>query len=686
MFRLVSATVAIITVLAFVAAPAHAGDFGEALASLRAPTLAADARSVETAQWSWGNASFSFTGEVEGVLGAGEAVGFVLSGSGSITVDLVPGPFHQANLTTLDAQTGHDGGSSLTRTFDQALFLTAEVPEALATGERITSSRLAGVLARSLEQWASTRYPQMDSVLAGEVFNRDHGLRAMAMLWSEDGKDLVYTVDTVDTREEQLFRWDRFTRAGMSFHHLEPLITQLVDSDALRERPTADLVQSDIDIRVTSPDNEMVHQVTTTTLTATRGGVRLAVLNLTNGRSERPKLWDERDDPFTVSSVATAEGTTLEFAHRYDELMVLLPEALEAGEEVTLIVEAEGRLLKNYEGDAFLVLGNMDWFPSLDIFQVHAPVRVTVKVKEPYRAIAVGEEQRRWTEEGGVVGLESHEDDLVSFPFVIVGDFKTLSRSEGPYQIKVHSYATAKKRGAKALARNGLAILDFYSNGMEDFPYGELEVVEIPYYRHFFWQAPPGLVEITSEGLNPIGSELSDRDIIMKRYASKGQNARYAHEIAHQWFGNIVSWGSRHDNWISESFAEYLSYMFMSEGGGEKRKAEIQLREWKTDVEECSDKASIYGASALAGSSANRRCYTQLLYGKGPYVLHALRQDMGDENFKKMLYFLTVQANKKQMKVITEDIIQFASALGGTDYRPWFERYVFGTEVPPVKD
>jgi hypothetical protein len=50
-----------------------------------------------------------------------------------------------------------------------------------------------------------------------------------------------------------------------------------------------------------------------------------------------------------------------------------------------------------------------------------------------------------------------------------------------------------------------------------------------------------------------------------------------------------------------------------------------------------------------------------------------------------MLYFLTVQANKKNLKVITEDIIQFASAVGGKDYRPWFEKYIFGTEIPPVE-
>ena len=36
------------------------------------------------------------------------------------------------------------------------------------------------------------------------------------------------------------------------------------------------------------------------------------------------------------------------------------------------------------------------------------------------------------------------------------------------------------------------------------------------------------------------------------------------------------------------------------------------------------------------------------------------------------------------MKVITEDLIQFASAITNRNYRDWFGRYVYGTEVPPL--
>jgi len=57
---------------------------------------------------------------------------------------------------------------------------------------------------------------------------------------------------------------------------------------------------------------------------------------------------------------------------------------------------------------------------------------------------------------------------------------------------------------------------------------------------------------------------------------------------------------------------------------------------------------------------------------------------MGDQNFKKMLFFLTTQAAKKPgMKIITEDVILFANAMTNKDYHPWFDKYVYGTEIRP---
>ena len=667
----------------FIASAATGGVLQPALDSLAGPTMAGNAENVQGFEFRYGNTVFTIDGEVEGVLGAEAVVGFAFKGAGTMATTIPPGPFHQANLTTIKDEVGGKSVSDgvFTDEFEGGVFFTNRVPQELFSGDNVTSSRLADIVDRSVERWGETRYTGMDHMLAPFVFEDSRQPIVAAILW-KGNDDALFLYDPVGQRQELYGRLKKETGVGGSFHYLD-LVIQLPAGFDLKSRPEQRLVQTAIDLELVSTDNEMATEITTTTVQAGAEPVRLISFSLFNGRSERYRPWDDQEFPVVVKSVTDPGGTELEFSHKYNELLILLPEPLAPGSSATMTVEAEGGFLKNFSGDSYLVLGNMAYLPQLDIYDTAATFRSVVKVKEPFVPIACGRTVRRWTE-NGMNCVESMEDKPISFPFVVVGKFIVTEESRAGFDLKVYSYASAKKRGAKNLIRNGLAVLDFYSNGMEPFPYTELEVIEIPYYRHFFWQAPSGLVEITSEGLSPTSKGLDEFSNIMKRYASKGQNSRYAHEIAHQWFGNLISWGTPYDNWLSESFAEYLSYLFMSEGAKDKTKAKVQLREWQTDTDECSEFSSIYGASALNGNPTHQQCYTQLLYGKGPYVLHALRQEMGDANFKKMLYYLTTQAAKKPgMKVVTEDVILFVSALTGEDYHPWFDRYIYGTDVPP---
>ena len=660
-----------------------AGTLAPALESLAKPTMAGNAERVESFDFRFGNAVFTINGEVEGVLGAESTVGFAFKGQGKVAITIEPGPFHQANITTIRDEVGGKSINSgvFEREFEGGVFFTNQVPLELFQGEHVTSSRLAEIVDRSVDRWSQTRYTGIDHMLADFVLDSLDQPVVAAILW-KGTNDAIFIFDPVGQRQELYGRLRKETGVGGSFHYLDVIVLQPAGHD-LKVRPQQRLLQTAIDLELVSHDNELATEVTTTTVKAGAEPVRLLKFSLMNGRSEDYRAWNDHEVAITVSRVTDSGGRDLEFSHKYGELLVLLHEPMEPGASVTVTVEAEGGFLKNFSGDNYLVLGNMSYLPQLDIYDTAASFHSVVKVKEPFVPIACGRTVRRWTE-NGMNCVESLEDKPIAFPFVIVGKFIVTEEQHQGVDIRIYSYANAKKRGAKNLIRNGLAVLDFYSNGMEPFPYKELEVIEIPYYRHFFWQAPAGMVEITSEGLSPTSSGLDERSNIIKRYASKGQNSRYAHEIAHQWFGNLISWATPYDNWLSESFAEYLSYLFMSEGAKDKTKAKVQLREWETDVNECSEFSSVYGASALNGNSTHRGCYTQLLYGKGPYVLHALRQSMGDTNFKKMLFFLTTQAAKKPgMKIITEDVILFASALTDKDYHPWFDKYIYGTEIPP---
>ena len=85
------------------------------------------------------------------------------------------------------------------------------------------------------------------------------------------------------------------------------------------------------------------------------------------------------------------------------------------------------------------------------------------------------------------------------------------------------------------------------------------------------------------------------------------------------------------------------------------------------------------------------RDYAYLVYGKGPLVLHALRQELartqGGEEQGDRYFFALLRTFLKHVEPgwgETRHLVGILDQITGKDWQPWFERYVYGTETPPV--
>lgn len=104
--------------------------------------------------------------------------------------------------------------------------------------------------------------------------------------------------------------------------------------------------------------------------------------------------------------------------------------------------------------------------------------------------------------------------------------------------------------------------------------------------------------------------------------------ATNAHELAHHWFGDLVTeWGGTH-HWLHESFATYYSKHFMREIDGENA-YQWKKREEQLAAFEASKNNHLPIAHSEAGSSRH--------YPKGSYVIDMLRYVVGDQEFKKTI-------------------------------------------------
>lgn len=659
-----------------------AQDWDQTLKDLAAPAVKGtmEAKDLTLA---WGNASVTLNGTCTQVVGGPHTIGFLFSGTGKLALTVKDGIALAAAKTNLKENGSYeiDAANTLHETFTEGLFIIYPFLDGTQfKGDGAPGAdRLKDYL--EINKWMGQATP--DFVLAPTLFNNYKAPLVMAFMKGDKERNLLYYVDANEEMKEYLLTYKK-SRYLPEFYRTSRLVTSPVAWD-WNKRRIHPVYQTGVDMEFVSKDNESAVQKAAIEFTPTVDGLRSLSFSMTNGVSKEYKLWDDRSHPIAVKKITGPKGEAVPFSHKFDAVIVQLPAPTKKGQPFVLTFESEGPFLKNFYGDAYVVLGNWEWYPTLDFYAQASRFHTVVKVKAPWKPIACGKLIKEW-KEGDLNCLESDEKEPMSFPFVIVGQFTSKDFLKDPYLVRLHSYVQSKSEGVGAkLANNGLAALDFYSNGLVPFPYNELDVVEIPYYRHFFWQAPAGIVEITSEGVKGAWGAGSDEetDTLIARYAILGVNARFAHEIAHQWWGNLVSWSSDLDAWLSESFAEYTSYLYMVKF--DKKKAKEQFTGWINNTKEIKGRGTVINGALLDFDEA-RMVSTYLIYDKGPLVLHALRKEMGDPAFFTLMKKFPEACLKTKLKATTEDVIQFVNAIGKKDYRPFFDKYIYGTEVPEVKE
>jgi hypothetical protein len=179
-----------------------------------------------------------------------------------------------------------------------------------------------------------------------------------------------------------------------------------------------------------------------------------------------------------------------------------------------------------------------------------------------------------------------------------------------------------------------------------------------------------------------------------------------AHETAHQWWGDIVSWRSYRDQWLSEGFAEYsgILYTGLRSGAGARDDLISQLRESlrlppRSEINFGKGRLVDVGPIILGhrlSTRKTRNAYTTLIYNKGALVLrmlHFLLTDpstgQGDGFFDMMSDFVkryqNTSASTDDFRLVANE--HFAKSPIARLYRlnnlDWFfHEWVYGTELP----
>lgn len=152
-----------------------------------------------------------------------------------------------------------------------------------------------------------------------------------------------------------------------------------------------------------------------------------------------------------------------------------------------------------------------------------------------------------------------------------------------------------------------------------------------------------------------------------------------AHELAHQWFGNLVTEVSGEHHWLHEGFATYYAYLTEKELFGDDH-FYWSLYETARTLHTISENGD---GEALTNPNAGSLTF----YEKGAWALAMLRERLGDKAFKKgMKSYLTVYAYKnatitdflnEMEKASGSSLLSFREEWLDTDDFPWVEVSTF---------
>jgi aminopeptidase N len=368
----------------------------------------------------------------------------------------------------------------------------------------------------------------------------------------------------------------------------------------------------------------------------------------------------------------------INFTHQNDELMISLPTPSVANSDIIFTIKYHGvpfdglKIGPTKNGDRSFFSENWSnkarhWLPTLDHPSDKATSEFIVKAPAHYKVISNGlllEE----SDLGNNIKLTHWKQSVpVSCWLFVLGvaDFavKYVDKFDGK-SIETWVYAKDREAGFYDFDEPTKKVLEFYSTYVGPFAYEKLANIQ----------------SVNSGGGMETSSAIfySDKLITGKREV-RLRNV-IIHEIAHQWFGNAVTEATWDDAWLSEGITTYFTMLFIENeyGNAEYEKEIVKAKE---AVFKMSKKLPDF--SIVSPRSAEKEeVVSSLTYQKGAWILHMLRDLVGENDFKKGIR--AYYSKYFNLNATTDDFRMEMEKASGKDLKLFFKQWLYQPINPAI--
>lgn len=452
-----------------------------------------------------------------------------------------------------------------------------------------------------------------------------------------------------------------------------------------------------------------------------------------------------------VESISLNSGETLTFfqneglaeqelrSQGNDTLNVFLPRAPQPGEAFTLRFRYRGNVIVNYGNSVLFVGARESWYPHYGDTGEFSQYDLFFRWPKHLRLVATGEKSEE-REDGDFRTARWKSDLPVPEAGFNLGEYAVASISSAGHTVEVYANKLLEQAvvarlaqppierdvlprlpstdprvplivfppvpppspadALKSLAREVDSSISFYEKYGGPFPFRHLAVSQIP---GTFGQGWPGLLYLSTYSYLP--PETQEQAGLSSTVQEAFTDIVPVHEVAHQWWGNVVGWSSYHDQWIDEGLSVYLALLFTESQKGSSRALSTWLTRYRKRLltkAPDSDLAPADAGPVIMGlrlaSSRSIDAYDVVVYSKGAWIIHMIREmlrqsDSRDPDARFTAFLRTLATKYARKPLSTEQFQKELEAVmtprmdleGGRSMEWFFDEYVRGTAIPRYK-
>ncbi|HEY2014831.1 MAG TPA: HEAT repeat domain-containing protein, partial [Bryobacteraceae bacterium] len=206
-------------------------------------------------------------------------------------------------------------------------------------------------------------------------------------------------------------------------------------------------------------------------------------------------------------------------------------------------------------------------------------------------------------------------------------------------------------------------MLDFFSDNIAPYPWAKYDQAMVDTFG--------GGMENTSATTEGAAAILGERDFEDRRWNT---DSLIAHEMAHQWFGDLITCADWRHTWLNEGFATYFEALWEEHARGR------DIFDWQ-ELRASRGITSFPGRIAVVPRNGqDERSAYSMIYNKGGWTLHMVRGQLGDARFWKAIQHYTKKFSYQT--ATTGDFVEAIAEATGQDLEWLFDQYVYNPGHP----